>query len=267
MKKLLLASSMTLMCCSVFAHDIWIKADRHEIHADEQKIFSLDVSRSGNTYVAEANHGVKELMMTGPSGEKSVFKSRYNGETKEVFEVAFDDRGTYYLESPMTQVFLSFYLDEAGKKHKIRLPKSQWHTLPKGSKPLKTVEKQITTETYISYNGFSAVDVKKQTGLVITPLQHPNQIRPNKKFSFELTLDGQPIEHGEVSLTSTNQYYYMDSEKTEIDLSKKQKGLVNFTVDKPGRYLLAVEYQVALKNDKNATERSIERFLSFEITE
>lgn len=267
MKKLILASSITLICGSALAHDIWIRADHHEIHSKEQTVFALDVSRSGNTYVAESNHNIKQLIVEAPSGNTSTIKSSFSGKVKEVFEMPFSEHGTYFLKSPMTQVFLSFYRDSDGKKHKIRMPKSQWHTLPKGSKPIKAVEKQIITQTYISYNGFSDIKPQLASSLVIKPLQHPNKIRPNQAFSFELTHHGKTIKHGEVSLTSTNQFYAMDSEKLEMNLTPAQKGIATFTVDKPGRYLFAVEYQIDLPNDSEATERSIERFLSFEVTD
>lgn len=267
MKKLLIAATVSLISTTALAHDVWIKADRHEIHTDEQTTFSFDVSRSGTTLVAEANHGFKQLFVTSPTGETSKNLVAFSGETKEVYDINFDKRGTYYIQSPLSEVFLTIYEDSEGERQKTRMPKSKWHTLPKGSKPLKTVHKLITSETYVSYNGFSALKQQPTTGLVIKPLQHPNKLRPNQKITFEITYNGQPVEAAEVTLSSSNQYLFEDSEKIEKDLSKKDRGVFSFNVNKPGKYLLAVEQELELKNDPHATERSVEKFLTLEITE
>nr|MDC2855152.1 hypothetical protein [Ningiella sp. W23] len=69
MKNVILASIICTTSLSVHAHDIWIKADTHEINNEEQKFFALDVSRSAQAYVAESNHQIKNLLMTTPQGE------------------------------------------------------------------------------------------------------------------------------------------------------------------------------------------------------
>jgi uncharacterized GH25 family protein len=267
MKKILLASALLSTCMTANAHDIWIKADTHEINSEEQKVFALDVSRSAQAYIAESNHEVKSLKMTSPSGTAKMLNADFSGKVKEVFEVEFNESGTYHFESPMTQVFLSFYFDEAGKKHKIRMPKTQYHTLPKGAKPEKTVEKQIITETYVSYNGFSEIKQTNNDGLQIVLMQHPNKLRAGKAFSFKLTYNGQPIPEAEVALKSLNEFYYQDSDKVEVNLTAKDKGLVTFKPKHPGRYLMGVEFGVELKDNAKADFRSIEKFLTFEITQ
>jgi len=267
MKKLVLATLLSTLCGSAIAHDIWIKADTHEINSDEQQIFALDVSRSGQTYIAESNHEVKQLTITSPTGDKKTVSADFSGKVKEVFEVEFSQPGTYHIKSPMTQVFLSFYHDQDGKKHKVRMPKTQYHTLPAGAKPEKTVEKQIITETYISYNGFSEVRHSNTDGLQIKMNQHPNKIRVGQEFSFALTFNGKPIDEVEVSLKSLNQFYYQDSDKVELMLKPQDKGIATFTAQQPGRYLLGIEYEIELNNNAEADFRSVERFLSFEITQ
>ena len=267
MKKLVLASVLATLCGSSLAHDIWIKADTHEINTDEQKVFALDVSRSAQAFVADANHEVKQLTITDPQGNKRVINADFSGKVKEVFEVEFDAAGTYHIESPMTQVFLSFYKDAQGKKQKIRMPKSQWHKLPADAKPLSTVEKQIITETYISYNGFTPVTNTRTDGLQIQAMQHPNKIRVGQEFSFSLTYNGQPVTEAEVALKSLNEFYYQNSDKIELMLEEKDQGVASFKVSKPGRFLLGVEFSQTLNNDPNADKRSIERFLTFEITQ
>jgi len=267
MKKLLLASLLATLCSSAYSHDIWIKADRHEINSDEQKHYSVDVSRSAQTFVAEANHEVKTLNMTSPNGENSQLSAAYSGKVKEVFDLEFNAPGTYHLVSPMTQVFLSFYHDQQGKKHKIRMPKSQWHTLPEGAKPIRTVEKQIITETYISYNGFSEIKQAETKALQIKLAQHPNKIRAGQPLMFTLTFNGKPVKEAEVALTSVNEFYYQESDKVELNLTQQDNGIAKFAGQKPGRYLLGVEFGMALDNNPHADDRSVERFLSFQITQ
>lgn len=266
-KKLIIATVLSSICAGSMAHDIWIKADTHEITNDEQKIFALDVSRSAQAFVADANHEVKQLTITSPNGDQKTIDADYSGRVKEVFEVEFSQAGTYHIESPMTQVFLSFYHDPAGKKHKIRMPKTQYHTLPAGAKPEKTIEKQIITETYISYNGFTDVKNTRTQGLQIHFDQHPNKIRAGKDFSFSVTFNGKPVDEAEVSLKSLNQFYYQNSDKVEVMLKAKDKGEVTLVGEQPGRYLIGVEYAMTLNNDPMADMRSVERFVTFEITQ
>ncbi|WP_413401654.1 DUF4198 domain-containing protein [Pseudoalteromonas sp. KJ71-7] len=267
MKNVILASIICTTSLSVHAHDIWIKADTHEINNEEQKFFALDVSRSAQAYVAESNHQIKNLLMTTPQGEIKKITADFSGKVKEVFEVEFDSSGTYHFESPETQVFLSFYYDEDGKKHKIRMPKTQYHKLPKGSKPEKTVEKLLVTETYVSYNGFSTIMQPSTHGLQIILKQHPNKLRVGEELRFKVTYNGEPVPDAEVTLKGLNNFYYQDDESVKVELEDKNNGLVIFEPKLPGRYLLGVEYGLELQNNKNADFRSIERFLTFEITE
>jgi uncharacterized GH25 family protein len=267
MNKLIIPSLLSIITFDSLAHDVWIKTDRHEIHSDEQQTFSFDVSRSGTTLVAESNHGFNQLLVTAPQGHRSLTKVKYSGETKEVFDIAFEQGGTYFIQSPESEVFLTIYKDDKGKRKKTRMPKSQWHTLPKGSKPLKTVQKLITTETYVSYNGFSAIPAQVPQGLVIVPKQHPNELRPNQAITFDISYNGQPVNGAEVSVTSPNQYLYYEDEKIEQKLTAKHKGQFTFQVNKPGKYLLGVELETELENDLHATKRSVEKFVTLEITE
>ena len=267
MKKLILAAIVSALPASAIAHDIWIKSDLHEINSEEQQTFALDVSRSADVYIAEANHKVNNLVVTSPNGVKSNLQAAFSGKVKEVFEVEYNEAGTYHFESPMTQVYLSFYFDEEGKKHKVRMPKTQYSKLPKGARPEKTVEKQIMTETYVSYNGFTDVQNVRANGIQIVPLQHPNKLRSGQPFSFKITYNGKPVTGAEVALKSLNQFYYQDSDKVEVVLKDKDNGQISFTPQTPGKYLLGVELEIELANDKYADFRSIERFLTFEITE
>ncbi|HBY84585.1 MAG TPA: hypothetical protein DEO86_01790, partial [Colwellia sp.] len=128
-------------------------------------------------------------------------------------------------------------------------------------------EKQIITETYVSYNGFSDIEQNDSNGLQIVLMQHPNKLRAGEKLSFKITYSGKPIPEAEVALKTLNKFYYQDSDKVEIELEPKDKGLVTFEPTLPGRYLLGVEYEVELKDNKMADFRSIEKFLTFEITQ
>lgn len=267
MKNLLISCIICSTSLSAIAHDLWIKADKYEINNEEQKVFALDVSRSEEAYIAESNHQINDLVMTTPQGKRKKISAGYSGKVKEVFEIEFDSSGTYHFESPESQVFLTFYYDENGNKHKIRMPKTQYFSLPKGSKPDKTIEKLLVTETYISYNGFSNVIQPSSPGLQIIFKQHPNKLRVGNELLFEVVYDGEPVTDAEVTFKSLNTFYYESFENTKVNLTSKDKGLVAFKPMLPGRYLLGVEHGFELHNNKNADFRSIERFLTFEITE
>ncbi|MFT4906343.1 MAG: putative GH25 family protein [Oleispira sp.] len=248
----------------VVAHDVWIGTGSFEIHSDEQNTFSIDLSRSAEPFVAESNHETGSMNIVGPKGEKKEYTPAFSGKNKEVYEAEFKEYGTYYLNAAETQVFLTFYKDEEGKKHKIRMPKSQYSTLPKGSTPVRTVEKRLASESYISFNGMSKIskDIRKE-GVTIIPNTHPSKIETNEPFSFTIYVDGVPMEKGEVALKSLNRIYYDDYEKVEIEEGKD--GIYEFEVKYPGRYLLGVEMGSELSGEGNADSLSQERFLTFDI--
>lgn len=246
------------------SHDVWISADSFEIHSDEQTIYSLDVSRSAEAFIAEANHKTGKVTVVGPKKDSKSYSAAFSGENKEVFETEFKDYGTYYVNAKETQVFLTFYEDNAGKEHKVRLPKSQYSSLPKGVKVEKTVEKRLATETYISFNGLSDIskEIRKE-GVTIVPNIHPSKITTQQPFSFTIYVDGKPLEKGEVALKSLNHIYYDDYEKIEVEAAKG--GEYEFEVKHPGRYLLGVELESKLSGEGDADFLSQERFLTFDI--
>lgn len=246
------------------SHDVWISADSFEIHSDEQNTYSLDVSRSAEAFLAESNHETGNITIVGPKKDSKNYGAAFSGINKEVYEAEFKDYGTYYLNADETQVFLTFYKDEEGKKHKIRLPKSQYSTLPKGSKPEKTVEKRLASETYVSFNGMSEISKEiRSKGVTIIPNTHPSKMTTHEPFSFTIYVDGVPMEKGEVALKSLNHLYYDDYEKVEIEEAKG--GKYEFEVKHPGRYLLGVELGSKLSGDGDADFLSQERFLTFDI--
>ena len=217
--KLGLVSALGLgLTLPAVAHDVWIGTGSFEIHSDEQSTFSIDLSRSAEPFVAESNHATSSMDIVGPKGESKKYTAAFSGKNKEVYEAEFKEYGTYYLNAAETQVFLTFYEDEKGKEHKVRMPKSQYSTLPKGSKPEKTVEKRLASESYISFNGMSKIskEIRKE-GVTIIPNTHPSKIETNEPFSFTIYVNGVPMEKGEVALKSLNRIYYDDYEKVEIE--------------------------------------------------
>jgi uncharacterized GH25 family protein len=263
--KLGLASALGLgLSLPAMSHDVWIAADSFEIHSDEQSIYSLDLSRSAEAFISESNHETGNISIVGPKGVKKDYAPAFSGKNKEVFEAEFKEYGTYYLNAAETQVFLTFYKDAEGKKHKIRMPKSQYSTLPEGSKPVRTVEKRLASESYVSFNGISEMpkEIRKE-GVTIVPNTHPSKIETNEPFSFTIYVDGVPMEKGEVALKSLNHIYYDDFEKVEIEEAKG--GVYEFEVKHPGRYLLGVESGSELTGDADADSLSQERFLTFDI--
>jgi len=246
------------------AHDVWIGMGAFEIHSDEQNTFSIDLSRSAEPFLAESNHNTGRMNIVGPKGQNKEYTAAFPGKNKEVYEAEFKEYGTYYLNATETQVFLTFYEDEEGKEHKVRMPKSQYSTLPKGITIEKTVEKRLASESYISFNGISEIskEIRKE-GVTINPNTHPSKIETNEPFSFTIYVDGVPMEKGEVALKSLNRIYYDDYEEVEIEEAKG--GIYEFEVKHPGRYLLGVELESTLSGKGDADYLSQERFLTFDI--
>ncbi|QQX78577.1 DUF4198 domain-containing protein [Shewanella sp. KX20019] len=253
------------VCTPVTAHEVWINSGSFELNSDEQTVYSLDVARSADAFIAEANHQVKYLNVLSPTGATVKLNTAFSGQNKEVFEQDFSEAGTYYFRSPMTQVFLTFYHDAAGKEHKVRLPKSRYSELPDNVKIEKTVEKQMITETYISYNGFSEPKVIQQEGITLTSSIHPNMFTVGDKISFTAKYQNQPLANAEFAIKSMNSIY--DNEFEEVELFTNSNGQVEFTPTNTGRYIIAVEHAIELKNDKGADQRSIELFRSFDVVQ
>lgn len=267
MKKVLITALLITGATSAAnAHEVWINSGSFELNSDEQTVYSLDVARSADAFIAEANHQVKYLNVLSPTGVQAKLDAAFSGQNKEVFEQDFSEKGTYYFRSPMTQVFLTFYRDADGKKHKVNLPKSRYNELPENVKIEKTVEKQMITETYISYNGFSDPKiVQQEEGITLTSSKHPNMYRVGDEISFAISLNNQPLNNAEFSIKSLNNIY--DSEFEQIELFTDDNGKVAFTPSSTGRYIIAVEHSIELKNDNGADQRSIELFRSFDVVQ
>ncbi|QFU22194.1 DUF4198 domain-containing protein [Shewanella eurypsychrophilus] len=265
MKNVIITSLLLAgLSTSVNAHEVWINTGSFELNSDEQTTYSLDVARSAEAFIAEANHHVSYLNVLTPSGQKKRLDAVFSGKNKEVFEQNFSESGTYHFRSPATQVFLTFYRDAAGKKHKIGLPKSRYNELPDNIKIERTVEKQMITEAYISYNGFSDPQYNKaQQGITIIPSKHPNMFTTGDKISFTALFEGKPLANAEFAIKSLNSIYHPEFD--QIELMTDKDGQVEFTPSDSGRYIVAVEHAVTLKNTKEADQRSVELFLSFDV--
>lgn len=264
MKKIFLATALAPIVITANAHDIWIKPDAFQLYSDEQSIYSIDVSRSAEPMIAEANHYVKNLYVTAPSGVMHKVIASYSGKNKEVFEAEFREQGTHIIRAEDTQVYLSFYKDAEGKRHKVRMKKSEQNTLPEGSVFLKTVEKKLSSETYVHFNGISELNVDKtSSGISIVPLAHPAKFTVDQPVKFKIYLDGKPVDEAEVALKSAALSYFSQGESLELEHS--EDGVFEFDVDQPGQYLLGVEVGQKLKGDSHADFRSIEKFLTFDI--
>lgn len=245
------------------AHDVWINPGSFEINSDTQTTYSLDVARSAEAFIAEANHDIKVLNVVSPSGKQSKLSAAFSGTNKEVFEQDFTETGTYHFRSPITQVFLTFYRDAEGKKHKVSLPKRRYHELPANIEIEKTVEKQMITEAYISYNGFSDVQIQQQAGITVSASKHPNQFTVGDKVSFTASFENKPLAGAEFAIKSSNRIY--DADLEDIKIIADKNGKIEFTPTTSGRYILGVEHEITLTNDKDADQRSVELFLSFDI--
>ena len=252
------------ICTSANAHEVWINTGSFELNSDKQTTYSLDVARSADAFIAEANHQVNYLNVVSPTGKKSQLDAAFSGKNKEVFEQDFTENGTYHFRSPITHVFLTFYRDAAGKKHKVGMSKSHYDELPENSKVERTVEKQMITEAYISYNGFTNPQYNQaQQGITLIPSKHPNMFTVGDKIGFTASFDGKPLANAEFSIKSLNSIYDPDFE--QIELTTDDNGQIEFTPSDSGRYIVAVEHSMQLHNDKEADQRSVELFLSFDV--
>lgn len=264
MKKLLVNTLLIAgFCTTANAHEVWINTGSFELNSDKQTTYSLDVARSAEAFIAESNHNINYLNIVSPTGKKSQLDAAFSGKNKEVFEQDFDEKGTYHFRSPVTQVFLTFYRDTSGKKHKVSLPKSRYNELPKNIEIEKTVEKQMITEAYISYNGFSDPIISQQSGISLTASKHPNMFTVGEKVTFTASFENKPLANAEFAIKSLNSIYNPDFE--DIELISNENGQVEFTPSSHGRYIVAVEHAMKLENNKDADQRSVELFLSFDV--
>ncbi|NRA72425.1 MAG: DUF4198 domain-containing protein [Gammaproteobacteria bacterium] len=263
--KLALGAVALLMIGQASAHNRWILPSHFNLSNDKGEWVMVDVTASNETFNVDKPMGADKMKITGPDGKSVRPGSSYRGHRKSVVDIHLEQSGTYQLKmGGDPSYWTSYQLKGDDKKHWLRgVNKLQRQAkLPKGAINAQTIESYANVVTYITLNSPSSDFKTTNKGLEFVPVTHPSDVAQGEKAQFKFIFNGKAQAGVEVEIVREGVRYRNDP--NGLKLKSDKKGIVSFTLEQAGRYLLMAEHESEVKNNPQADTVGGQIFLTFE---
>jgi len=265
LSKLMIGASILLVTAQAAAHNRWILPSHFNLSNDKGEWVMVDVTASNETFNVDKPLGAEKMKIIGPKG-KSIFpSSSYRGHRKSVVDIHLEESGTYQLKMGGDVSYWTSYKEKAQDKEQwLRNVNKEQRIkkLPKGATDVKTYESSATVLTYITLNSPSNNFNANKKGLDFVPVTHPSDIAQNEEAQFSFIFNGKAQSGIEVEIVREGVRYRNDPQN--IKLTTDNKGIVSFTPQEAGRYMLIAEFEKEMKNYDLADALGGRLFLTFE---
>ncbi|WP_394205840.1 DUF4198 domain-containing protein [Shewanella waksmanii] len=266
-KTLILALAGGLVSQAAVAHDRWILPSHFTVSAEQGKgvWITSDVTASNQVFQYDKPYGSEDIEIITPQGKKQSPSSSYKGSRKSVFDYQLTADGTYKFQKRTTPRYYASYKVKGQEKPVFsRVDKAATKAkMPKDGYDLVGVMSFSRVESYVTLNkpNDKALAATGQH-LELLPMTHPADIVEQDIAEFKITYQGKPVSNAEVSVVKEGTVYRNQLNATK--LVSNGEGLVSFTPESAGRYLLHVEYEQDIDGNPLADKVNNEIFLTFE---
>ncbi|MCB1603285.1 MAG: DUF4198 domain-containing protein [Gammaproteobacteria bacterium] len=241
--KIILLTFTILYSLQTNAHKRWFLPN--EFSVSEKQWISIDASLSNNIFYADRPWTLDGIQVIHPNLRASTISNPQYGKRKNTFEVYLEDTGTTKVASISNIYFAQFeYSVQMNEVKRIRSfdYNELISQIPENAKNIKLSKSISRLETYLTLGApSSAVFKATGSGLELLPITHPNDVYENEAAQFKFLVDGKPQKNIKVSLVWEGTRYRND--ESEITFITNEQGIVTFTPDKPGAYLLEASYK------------------------
>lgn len=213
---------------------------------------TLDASFAERFFIPEAAFSGSIYRVTTPLGTTKSPDNVTQLKTRMVVEHQLSDKGTYKFTtgSRLGRVFKSYELD--GKRHGMKDPTA---ALPKGAKLLNHFQSITTAETYVSRGAPSNKAIKRRNhGLEIYPVTHPNEVYAGEDFTFQVFFEGQALSDQKLDIFHAEGAF--SKKDAAYQVTTNAKGEASFNPKDAGLYLMRARHRAKAPKGSPAPEYS-----------
>lgn len=205
------------------------------------------------------------LQITKPDGSVKSDYTMVDFHRKSVASALLDQDGSYRVSLEQNPIYFTWFKkadDSLGRLYgKAESVKAM---LPDGAKDIRTTKLFNTVETYITRNNGSnkALSITGE-GLELKYASHVNELFVGESLSFTVMFNGKVLSEGVEAHIVRNDTRYRNDRET-IELKSDKKGQMKVQWQKPGLYLLEMEYERTSKEPGVETE-TFANYVVFEV--
>lgn len=250
---------------SANAHPRWILPSHFTVSKEGGDWLTFDVTASHGTFVFDKPAGAEtgEIIMPDGRVERPTYVTR--GKRRSVFDYHFVEEGTHKVRVNNVPSYYTQY--KAGRRDTVKWVKAHKaerdEVLPKKSRDVMTQLSFTRAESYITV-GKPTKEAFKLEGkyLEMVPVTHPADIVEGEDVQFQFYFNGKPQQGVTAEITREGTLYRNHQE--QIDVVSDENGMVTFTPNQAGRWLMKANYKGDLVNNPLADRASVNVHLSFE---
>lgn len=265
LKNLFIGVSTLLLVAQATAHNRWILPSHFNLSNDKGEWVMVDVTASNETFNVDKPMGAEKMRITAPDGKSLFPSSSYRGHRKSVVDIHLEKNGTYQLKMGGEASYWTGYKIK-GKEEEQWLrnvnKEQRKSKLPKGAYDAHTVESSGSILTYITLNSPSENFQANNQGLEFVPITHPSDIAQGEAAKFKFILNGKAQSGVKVEVIREGVRYRNEPES--LKLTTNAEGVVDFTLEHAGRYLLMAEFEREVTDYALADVIDGKIFLTFE---
>ncbi|MDX1303514.1 DUF4198 domain-containing protein [Photobacterium sp.] len=247
------------------AHPRWVLPSHFTVSKEGGDWLTFDVTASHGTFVFDKPAGSESAVVVMPDGRKERPNFVIRGKRRSIFDFYFEEEGTHKVEINNVPSYYTQY--KAGRRDTVK-----WMKASKAEREVLLPEKSRDVVTQLGFTrAESYVTVGKPTGkameiegkyLELLPVTHPSDIVEGDEVSFQFYYNGQPQQGVTAEITREGTLYR--NHQQQIDVVSDENGVVTFTPDTAGRWLMKANYKGELPNNPLADIASVNVHFTFE---
>ena len=238
-------AALTLTSFLSHAHDIYIWPNYFSVDMDKPGKVTVDITATHTLFRPDfsmPSEGVKVFGVDGKQVRR--IGSYYQGARRATFDLAVEEQGTYGLIYERGPSYFSRY--KVGKREtekRLRAKKSDaLKQMPENGKDLETAKYFTIAMSYVTNKApTETVLAPKNTGFEVVPVTHPADYVTGEDLQVKFLFDGQPVADLDLVVEKEGPQYQKDP--LALELKSDSHGLVNFSLDEGGRFMLKVNHK------------------------
>lgn len=257
---------LSLYALVVPAHPRWILPTDFTISGDEDQWISFDLTASHSVFDVDKGISAENVRIISPDGDQNYLRHFFTGHRRSVFDLQFEMDGTYKIYEKRPVFYYTGY--KTGNRETVKYIQGNKveieGRIPDRARDIRTEVLDMSTMVYVTRNAptDSALEPKGK-GLEIVPITHPSDIVQGESVTVKMMLDGLPVAGVDVEITPAGTRYR--DQRRSIILKTQGSGLIVFTPDQPGPWLLATTLY-SPENSPMADVRWSARYMTFEVS-
>ena len=247
------------------AHPRWVVPSHFTVSKEGGDWLTFDVTASHGTFVFDKPAGSESAEVVMPDGRKERPNFVIRGKRRSIFDFYFEEEGTHKVEINNVPTYYTQY--KAGRRDTVK-----WLKANKAEREALLPNKSRDVVTQLGFTrAESYVTVGKPTGKVmeiegkyleLLPVTHPSDIVEGDEVSFQFFYNGEPQQGVTAEITREGTLYR--NHQQQIDVVSDESGMVIFTPDTAGRWLMKANYKGELPNNPLADTASVNVHFTFE---